>query len=775
MRRFPMSANDERAPKPTPSWLARATAVLSLGPRAWSGAAYGLLMAGAVLWFGIFLSAPPTSAYGWGVNLTFAVVLGTLSVMLGHLVVALLTHFQKLPLPYRWLLVGVVVLLFLLLRTVLHLIPNVVAMIALVVVTASLVGAGLGALARGRLEPARRRVAWSALALSGVALVGFGAWVLWPGPRYQVPLYATAPTSVPTLNLADPAQPGDYRVLTLSYGSGTDRHRPAYGEAVDIVTRSVDVSGMVGGYSGPIGWLRRGFWGFDLTEAPLNAQVWYPDSEGPFPLVLVVHGNHTMDDFSEGGYDYLGELLASRGFIVASVDQNFLNAGGMIEAVLGGLREENDARGYLLLEHLRLWHAWNETAGHAFHGKVDTDKIALIGHSRGGEAAAIAAAFNRLPTHPDSADIRFDFNYAIRAVVAMAPSDGQYRPRRQGTPLDDVNYLVLQGAADGDVRSFQGAGQYDRVRFTDDSDAFKAAVYVYGANHGQFNTAWGRVDIGAARWFLNVGEIMPEAEQTRVGQVFIGAFLEATLRDDAAYRALFETPLAGREWLPPGVYLAHYWDASTQALATFAEDLDLTTATLPGGRLQGTNLSTWREQAVVMGSGRVRDKVGVYLGWTHDGDEVPSYALRLPDAFELPAEGVLTFALANLSKQREPLDLTLELTDGAGRRVSLPLSHVAALPPPLTYRMFKPPLQVSFEAEPVFSTYALPLAAFRAEDEAFDPTTLSVIRFVFDRSSAGEIILADIGLRNAPLATGRALTEEAERQSALAPDLAPGE
>ena len=92
---------------------------------------------------------------------------------------------------------------------------------------------------------------------------------------------------------------------------------------------------------------RNGYWGFTPEEFPLNGRVWYPDGYGPFPLVLVVHGNHNMKDFSDPGYDYLGELLASRGYILASIDMNFVN---------GGIRQENDARGWLLLKHLGIHH-----------------------------------------------------------------------------------------------------------------------------------------------------------------------------------------------------------------------------------------------------------------------------------------------------------------------------------------------------------------------------------------------------------------------------------
>ena len=36
-------------------------------------------------------------------------------------------------------------------------------------------------------------------------------------------------------------------------------------------------------------------------------------------------------------------------------------------------------------------------------------RITLMGHSRGGEAVAVAAAFNTLSYYPDDATIKFDF------------------------------------------------------------------------------------------------------------------------------------------------------------------------------------------------------------------------------------------------------------------------------------------------------------------------------------------------------------------------------
>ena len=130
-----------------------------------------------------------------------------------------------------------------------------------------------------------------------------------------------------------------------------------------------------------------------------------------------------------------------------SVDENFIN----------GLSGENDGRAWLLLKHLEAWKHFNDTAGGPFYHRVDMTNIAVMGHSRGGEAAALAAAFNRLKYYPDDFKQEFKFNFAIKAVVAIAPVDGQYKPTGQFTPLENVNYLIIHGSHDGDVSTARGS------------------------------------------------------------------------------------------------------------------------------------------------------------------------------------------------------------------------------------------------------------------------------------------------------------------------------
>ena len=723
--------------------------LFNLGPKAYQWAAYTLVMVTLLVWFGVIFSIPPSSFHVWSITLGFAIIAAVLSLLLGHLVITLLNQFQKIPEFYRWLLVGTMFLLFNLLLPLFIQPFNVIVIIIYVVIFSTLLGKGIGALKDKTSEkPGQRRIAFGALLLGITGILVAVTWILWPGPSHETAWLEPESNSITPLILDNPSQEGSYSVLTLTYGSGVDKHRPEYGAQVDIQTGHVDVSPMIRGGFKIIHRLRQSYWGFDLSSVPLNARVWYPEGKGPFPLVLIVHGNHGMDDFSDPGYGYLGELLASRGYIAASVDQNFLNGSGMLEAVLGELQEENDARGYLLLEHLSLWHKWNKTENHVFNGKVDTRKIALVGHSRGGEAAAIATAFNHLPAHPDNAGITFDFGYDIGAVIAIAPSDGQYQPRKQGTPLQDINYLVLQGSADSDVRSFQGSRQYDRVNFSENNSGFKTAVYIHNANHGQFNTRWGRIDMNASLWFLNRRQIMPRTEQETAAKIFISAFLEAALHGQQEYEKLFENPLAAQNWLPDTIYLSQYKNSETLMVAAFEEDLNLESTTIPGGKIRGDNLTIWREERPFLGHDRLRDTISVRLGWNQDIKGPGAYNLELPADLTLEDNYKLTFSLANLSRDKNPIDLTIKVTDQAGQEASLPLSHLAPLPSVLPYRMYKPPLRVAFEWEPVFTTYSFKLRDFEEENRSLNLESLKSIHFIFDRTPAGEIYLDDLGFRS---------------------------
>jgi len=749
-------------------WCGRHWRDVRPGPEARRGAVWGTLAAAAVcvVIAGLYLH----TGFGYAFDFAFAIVVAALLIPLTALVVALLlTIARKLPRMATGMIVGscaVVMLVFFP--------PQLgVAMAVVVGLAEGFLGATIATFVTGEFARAARskKIVTVSLCVLAIATNVYLVWLLvhqgsmenltaWRPPAKLMPAQIAAP---------NPSDIGPYHVKRLFYGAGNDIRRPEYGSSVAIKTRTVDASNFFEDFDGWKRWTRKKYWGFDIDKLPLNARVWYPDGPGPFPLVLIVHGNHDMAEFSDPGYAYLGELLASRGFILASVDENFLNSG-----LFHDPPKQQAVRGWLLLEHLKLWREWNQAAGNQFRGKVDLGRIALMGHSRGGEAAATATAFNRMRYYPEDANIRFDYGFAIKAVVAIAPADGQYKPAGEDRRIEDVSYLTLQGAHDADVSSFMGSRQWDHVRYTQPGPWFKAEIYAYRANHGQFNTVWGRTDAGEPlSWFLNLKPLLPGEEQRRISKTYIAAFLEATLNGRREYVPLFQDWRVARAWLPDTIYVNRYQDASYVPLASFDEDADLTTTTAAGGRIAGENLSIWHEGRIPWRQGD-RGYNGVFLGWNRaKGAATPGYSITLPTAaagkWKLGPGSTIEISIAALdddaplpgkkkdedkepeTKERESPDFTIELVTGDGVIARAPASQFAAVPPPLkeTFTKLSPMESDAYEKdwEPVFQTVRAPLAAFQVPggSKAFDPAKLSAVRLRFDRTAMSVICISGLG------------------------------
>ena len=630
------------------------------GPRAWVGARRGVVLVAALVFLAGVWPVVAVPSFNWTALIPI-LLLPLAAFLAGGLVVLVRGLLSSLPRAFLWTVASALTVFVFLLAGAGKRGLWVASLYA--IVAGALAGAGFVSLRAPRAERPRglaRAVAACGLVL-GLVLLTFGlGWLLWDGPTEKpIPDAARSSTApVQPLALPDPGQPGPHAVRELTYGSGTDRHRPEFGAKATLRSRSVDGSLLVERWKGALGWARKAYWGFDAKHLPLQGRVWYPEGDGPFPIVLMVHGNHLAEDFSDPGYEYLGRLFASRGTIAVSVDENFLNS--TVSDLLGfpddGMSEENDARGWLLLEHLRQWREWSRTPGNPFEGRVDLDRVGLVGHSRGGEAVAVAGVFNRLPFYPDDARVAFDYGFGIRGIAAIAPVDGQYKPAGASTRLSNVSYFVLHGSHDGDMQSFHGERVFERVRFTDGAEHFKAGLYVHRANHGQFNTTWGRGDSGGlGDRFLDLRPLLSKEDQERVARVFLSAFVEATVRGDTGYRALFRDYRRGLAWLPPVVYLQQYDDSATRILANYEEDIDLTTATAPGARLRAENLADWKEREASLKGGSL-DTRAVWLGWNREkAKATPSYALLLPEpGLAVGPHRVLAFHLADAKQEPTP-------------------------------------------------------------------------------------------------------------------------
>ncbi|MGZ7441951.1 alpha/beta hydrolase family protein [Paenibacillus sp. TH7-28] len=633
----------------------------------------------------------------------------------------------------------------------------------------TLAGAIAGMIAAG---VARLRLSLRAKAglIAVLALFGLTAAV-WPDVSQQTGTVPASLSDSGAFEPADnPANPGTYPVSTLYYGSCEDRWQPEFGKETDLRSESVDASAYIKSWPR----LRTWFWGYDQHALPVNGRVWMPETPeensgnaGPYPLVLIVHGNHLMEDFSDGGYAYLGELLASRGYVAVSVDENFLN----YSAWSGIPDNDMKVRAWMLLKHLQQIGEFAAEPGNPFYGKIDFGQIALIGHSRGGQAAVMAADYRNW--FGSDASLQSLDSFRIQAAVAIAPTDKKVDNKY--TRLRDVSYLTLQGARDGDVNDFDGDRQYIRTTYSRGADKFKASVYIADANHSQFNSSWGASDVSYPKGILlsRSGMLAPD-EQREIAKVYISAFLEETLQrqereqERESYLALFQDYRTGMSWLPDTDYYNRFESGSFIAWARYDEDTNKTS--VPGGGKAEASGLIWMERNAKNRHNVSKPTRGIVLERGESTVGISSvYTLQWEQGAPFPgmdgsAPELLSFSLADLNHELEQNDsaaadpaapeISVELTDSHGLAVRLPLSaFMDRAPLPETTFTIHPWLERNLSegkykhpTEAVFQTYRLPLAAFTAAKPGFDPSAgITRLAFRLDGGPA-KIMLDNIGV-----------------------------
>ncbi|ANH80378.1 hypothetical protein A8C56_04735 [Niabella ginsenosidivorans] len=555
--------------------------------------------------------------------------------------------------------------------------------------------------------------------------------------------------------ISDPSQKGIYPVKRLFYGSGTDKWRKEYGKGISLKTDAVDASPYMEPWSHVKTYLRRSYWGFDIKALPLNARVWYPEGTGSFPLVLFVHGNHLMTDYSDPGYEYLGELLASKGFIVASIDENFLNQSWFDDYWFN----EMNVRAWLILKHLEYWRKWNGTAGTPFSGKVDLNNICLIGHSRGADAVAMAAVMNTFDHYPYDGNIPFHFNFSIKSIVQIAPPDKQLSNIEIPLRMTNMNYLLLQGSHDQDIYYNAGVRMYNRIKFEPGKNALKTSLYIYRANHGQFNTVWGATDNAFPdQFFMNSGALLKGEDQRKIAKIYISAFLEATLKGRKEYIPLLKDYRNGFNLLPKDYYISQYEDGSFNYIADFEEDRDVSTATLKGCSIEAAGLDQWKEIRLRLRNNEEagQGNSGVLVGWDNDTSSVkpaPYYAINIPDTalqkVHPDTAGHLFFFIANNSDHANRVNFSIQLKTRSGSVIK-PLSDFFIMAPLLKTELAKwnylPDLRKNMPVERVLQYIQIPFSAFKAADPAFQSSQIEQIKFIFDKEPTGAILIDRIGI-----------------------------
>jgi Chlorophyllase enzyme len=531
------------------------------------------------------------------------------------------------------------------------------------------------------------------------------------------------------VHLRDPALPGHHTVLSWEY-------QPAPANPADPLW--TDVSSY---FNSPA-------WGvpYTMSHVPIHGIVRYPKGHGPFPLVLIVHGNHDPSVSSEKGYIYFLELLASHGIIAVSVDENFLN----------GSWGEMDARAIMLLRHLQRWRTWNSTTGNPFYHKV-ADRMGLAGHSRGGEAITVAWLFNTMLHNPADPDHNFNFN--LRSLFAIAPVDGQIvgdiNPHT-GLPYTNVpvvvqnaDYFVMHGTHDGDVSDFEGYRAFDRAQpVTSPGTATKSLLWVYGAIHNQWNTMWGTADPCLV---TPAAEIISATDEQSIGKAFMSGFYQMTLQHKHKYARLFEGKVRFPSMPAAITLMTQYQSGDRVFIDNYEQGPNLAVGSFPGvtnanpgGLLSPYQHYTFSDDGPPNYLWEQTD--GLIAGWTstnaeYEIDVPPALAaqvgthavlsLRVGQIFESPAA-------KNTPGVNQDFSVVLEL--GGVTTGALHASSFNALPYPEQVT----PCPWGGGTKSVLQTVRIPLHEFVEHHHNWHLHNLSKIRLKFDQKPSGFVAVDDI-------------------------------
>ncbi|MFI8933202.1 dienelactone hydrolase family protein [Streptomyces sp. NPDC053474] len=275
-----------------------------------------------------------------------------------------------------------------------------------------------------------------------------------------------------------------------------------------------------------------------------------PKGKGPHPVVVVLHGTHhncvTTKDASDvvthtpvkthwplvcakpgkperglgpdylrqnAGLSHVVQALTRKGFVAVSIDVV------SPEVWWGG--ETDPIKGYtdLVSAHLRLLSDLNKGVDHGLRlpgvkGRIDTSRVGLVGHSRGGGYVLSPKAAQRA---------------GLFGAVAIEPAENA-EPAPHKVPV-----LNIRGACDEDVEPQAGRATMKALARSG-STRVAADVLLAGTGHRMINTNLAPTDKGGGIGSCKASQVAsPVAARAQAAQL-TAAFLEQALRKAPSYR-----------------------------------------------------------------------------------------------------------------------------------------------------------------------------------------------------------------------------------------------
>ena len=527
---------------------------------------------------------------------------------------------------------------------------------------------------------------------------------------------------------------------------------------------------------------------YDLGEATITQEVFPEDSrfrkmpvrlngiisvpEGPGgsnPVVLILHGNHPGCPVPEGdtvdrwpcdpsleqpnyrGFGSLAQQLAAKGYLALSININSEYTLGYGEPVpLERLNQVIDLHLQALAEAAR---GGENKFGVDLKGKADLSRLALIGHSQGGEGGYLWIQKEGID-QPDAFQKR---GYGPAFGLLMVAPSGNWAG---GQPAR-IPVVLIQPACDHDVINQEGQLYYEINRKAA-AHPWVSSVWLDHANHNYFNEILsdetrvrpGRPDCDPI--------LDPENQRGFLAEYSVDFLAAALTGDESAISSLgMDLPQKPDSVLFGQSALVAALAASQDRLPILlpAGDSELST-NLTGGTVKIENVDT-----------RFCEE-GYYTPTTKPGSEpckrvnlvipgnpamlvVSWSSLEGKMAFSLPrATDLSAYRAVSLRAAIDPLSplnetgafqgFTIRLTDREGKTSSVPTrSDEPALRFPEGVSEDNYPFEGGlFTGRVPMTSIRVPLEVFRGVDLA----AITEIALLFDQTSSGSIFLADLEL-----------------------------
>lgn len=502
----------------------------------------------------------------------------------------------------------------------------------------------------------------------------------------------------------------------------------------------------------------------------LNGVIAAPASDGPYPVVVILHGTHPgcpvndtghvdpwpcdpeVERANYRGFAYLAEALAAHGYVALSININAENTFGFGEPVAGE-RLEQIVRLHLDALAAAATGGPNDF-GVALDGRADVARLAFIGHSRGAEMAAWLAENGRLASADGAVA------YPIAAVLQVAPAISLFQPVTATIPMG-----LVQAACDGDVTDLIGQTFYENNRLDPAHAAWTTAVYLAQANHNQFNTLLGNDPFGT-RNRPDCETLLPPDVQRDFLARYALDFMTAVFSDDPATQAAAFTRLGMDVTAPapaalygqPALVAARAPAANRQTLFVPRSEAELTTNLLRGTVTAVNAAATFCPEGYYTPDMLPGSEPCMRVNLTMPGQpatavvswSAPDAALRFAvpeEAGDLSAYTAVSLRaalnpLSSLNTADSPQQFSVQLTDQAGQ------TALVRVPPTEPALQFPAGIaeEDSFFAGGLFSGI-VPLITLRLPLSSFTGVDLSQIRevaLVFDQTSSGSLFIADL-------------------------------